>query len=626
MGGPIMHITSDEINRLIYSYFKDSGFEHSAYALAKESHLENSPCFAKHVPRGELVELLSKSLLYTEVECHFRGGELAANCKTAFSLLEAHLCSTEPAIQPPPPVGTVVDYYPGAPVIFSTPTVPLEADEKPKSKPVVPESSVKRKASLPPSSDNPAEKRPRTDPSDASVVTPVDRTYMVVYTPKDVVLMKHPESKTNTALCDPQPQPSSAIVSPSESKKLMSKPPPRQQGPADSQTNREAIRLLGGHLAEVFVCAWNPSKRNLLASGSKDAVMKIWNIPEPPNPFSFGPPPAEPVTTQFTTAEASDITCLSWNRQGTLLAISAYDCLLRICDTSGNVIYKSSDHKGPIFTARFSPTGRWLVTASLDHTSCVWDVHNKRLHRIFKAHEDCCLDVDWVSDNMFASCSADKVVHLLDVDHPNPVKSFRGHKDEINQLKVNPWGTRLASCSDDMTTRIWDVTNVSATPDDSIPGLGGFGSDSDPVVLNGHKHSVSTIEWFLPPQGTNEFIATGAFDATVRIWDSVTGSCERVLSDHKRPIYALSLSPNGAWLASGGGDGWLHIYTLRDFSKIWSWYAGPEKPGVFEIDWQGSHNGDEHEVDRIAMALECWKVGIIDIRRIPAVWDTRSWV
>ncbi|KAF9270724.1 WD40 repeat-like protein [Marasmius fiardii PR-910] len=605
-----MHITSDEINRLIYSYFKDSGFEHSAYALAKESHLENSPCFAKHVPRGELVELLSKSLLYTEVECHFRGGELAANCKTAFSLLEPHLCSTEPAVQPPPPVGAVVDYYPGAPVMYSTPLAP-ESDEKTKTDVIVPESSTKRKASLPPSSDNPAEKRPRTDPSDATTVA----------TPED-------QSKVNTTLPDSQPQPSSAIPStPSEIKKIMSKPPPRQQGPADSQTNREAIRLLGGHIAEVFVCAWNPARRNLLASGSKDAVMKIWNMPDPPNPFSFAPLPADPVTTKFTTAEASDITCLSWNPQGTLLAISAYDCLLRICDISGNVIYKSNDHKGPIFTARFSPSGRWLVTASLDHTSCVWDVHNLRLHRMFGAHEDCCLDVDWISDSMFASCSADKVVHLLSVDHPNPVKSFRGHKDEINQLKANPSGTRLASCSDDMTTRIWNVSNISTTPpDDSIPGLGGFGSDSNPVVLNGHKHSVSTIEWFRHPQVKNELIATGAFDATVRIWDSVTGQCERVLSDHKRPIYALSVSPNGAWLASGGGDGWLHIYTIKDFSKIWSWYAGPEKPGVFEIDWQAYDNGNGGEVDRIAMALECWKVGVIDIRRIPAVWDTRSWI
>ncbi|KAK1229779.1 hypothetical protein PQX77_001689 [Marasmius sp. AFHP31] len=620
-----MHITSDEINRLIYSYFKDSGFDHSAYALAKESRLEDSPCFAKHVARGELIELLSKSLLYAEVESHFRGGELAANCKTAFSLLEPHLCSTEP-----PPTG-VYDYDAVPPVIYPPPAGLPEPTTKPTATPVVPESTTKRKASLPPMSENPAEKRPRTEPIDSNANTtangmPPDRTYLVVYEQKDVVFIEHPESKDKPKQAEPQPPPKSAPVppaAPSESKKLMSKPAQRKQGPGDNATNLEAIRVLEGHTSEVFVCAWNPKKHNLLATGSKDAVVKLWNLPDPPSPFSFGPKPGEPVTSKFSTLDAADITCLSWNPQGTLLAIASYDQALRLCDTSGKIVYKTSEHKGPVFTARFSPSGRWLVTASLDNTACVWDIPMKRIHRVYKAHEDCCLDVDWISDTLFASCGADQSVYILSVDEANPLKSFKGHTDEINQIKVNPSGTRLASCSDDRQTRIWNLENISNSAD-LIPGLGGFGSDSDPVLLEGHRGSVSTIAWFNHPTTKTELIATGSFDGTVRIWDPVTGRCERVLNDHKRPIYALSVSPNSVWMASGGGDGWLYVYTLKDFNKIWSWFAGVDKPGVFEIDWQSHDYGDGQEVDRIAMALECWQVGVVDIRRIPAVWETRN--
>lgn len=71
------------------------GFNHSAFALRNEGRLQNSPYFAKHIPRGELIELLTKSLLYIEVESHWRGDELATNCKTGFSLLEPHTCSLE---------------------------------------------------------------------------------------------------------------------------------------------------------------------------------------------------------------------------------------------------------------------------------------------------------------------------------------------------------------------------------------------------------------------------------------------------------------------------------------------------------------------------------------------------
>ena len=43
--------------------------------------------------------------------------------------------------------------------------------------------------------------------------------------------------------------------------------------------------------------------------------------------------------------------------------------------------------KGPIFAVRFSPTGRWLLTASLDGSWCIGDVREKRLHRQVKVHK-----------------------------------------------------------------------------------------------------------------------------------------------------------------------------------------------------------------------------------------------
>lgn len=43
--------------------------------------------------------------------------------------------------------------------------------------------------------------------------------------------------------------------------------------------------------------------------------------------------------------------------------------------------------KGPIFATKFSPSGQWIATASLDSTSCVWDIKNKRLYRQYRNHE-----------------------------------------------------------------------------------------------------------------------------------------------------------------------------------------------------------------------------------------------
>ncbi|KAK7439835.1 hypothetical protein VKT23_017407 [Stygiomarasmius scandens] len=101
-----IEILSDEINRLIYSYFKDSGFEHSAFVLAKESGIECSPYFSAHIRRGELVELLAKSLLYIEAEYHYEVGAPANKCQSRFTLLGSHVCSEVP----PEPLPVVTDH------------------------------------------------------------------------------------------------------------------------------------------------------------------------------------------------------------------------------------------------------------------------------------------------------------------------------------------------------------------------------------------------------------------------------------------------------------------------------------------------------------------------------------
>jgi WD40 repeat protein len=63
-----------------------------------------------------------------------------------------------------------------------------------------------------------------------------------------------------------------------------------------------------------------------------------------------------------------------------------------------------------------------------------------------------------------------------------------------------------------------------------------------------------------------EFTSTvrTSFDATVRLWDSVTGECLKVLAEHQQgPVYALSFSPDGRWFGTGAEDGWVNIYSVK---------------------------------------------------------------
>ncbi|KAF8079015.1 WD40 repeat-like protein [Lyophyllum atratum] len=579
-----LRISADEVNCLIYAYLLDSGFTHSAFAVKMEGQLDRSPHASKHIPRGELIELLGKSLLYLEVESHWKGDALTNNCKSGFSLLEPHVCSLE-AI-PEKPVQ-----------ITPAPVTPIDTSMKPAKANGPPvDAALKRKDSpTTAATEGPAEKRAKKDPDDMDIDS----------------------SSDSTKAKPPPPEPVKPVNILTESiSKKPSKPKPRAQGPGDDTTNPSAILLLEGHKTEVFVCGFNPVKHELLATGSKDAVVNLWNLPKPPEgPDKFAAPVAPIVIDYFAKPEQGDLTSLHWNADGTLVAIGSYDSMLRVCTSTGSLYFSNPQHQGPIFATRFSKSGKWLLTASLDGTACLWDVKDRRLHKQYRCHTDCCLDVDWLDDETFATCGADHIIFIMRVNEPQPLKTLTGHMNEINQIKSNPSGTRLASCSDDMTARVWNVSSLGNA--DSIPGL--VASDAV-VVLEGHKHSVSTLGW-CPDQtiGAHPLVATSSFDGTARLWDSVTGECLKVFSDHKRPVYTLAFSPNGHWLATGSGDGWLHVYNVVAQEKRWSWYAGAERPGVFEIDWQVAEG-----INRIALALECRQVAVIDVTKIPALQDAPS--
>ncbi|KAK2461515.1 hypothetical protein APHAL10511_005978 [Amanita phalloides] len=568
-----IRVTADEINCLVYAFLIDSGFAHSAFTLRAEAQLDRSPLFHKHVIRGQLVELLCKALLYLEVEHHWKNNQVTLDCTAEFSLLELHQCSSD------------------APAKMSLSQLPV-ASEQPvyqSNVPVVSETTNKRKES-PMTLDEPSEKRAKRESDDMHADSSSESFKSKNQDAESAV------SRTMT--------PEIAPKKPKSREKFM-------QGPIDEST-AGAVTILQGHTTEVFVCAWNPKSHTMLASGSKDAVVNFWTLSDPSNSRSSSTSTPSPVSLKhFSKTESADLTSLHWSPDGQLLAIGSYDSILRISKPDGELYFTHAQHNGPIFATRFSMSGQWLLTASLDGTTCLWNVAEKRLHRQYRCHADCCLDVDWLDDWTFASCGADSHIHIMQVDSEETVKTLSGHENEINEIRCNSTGTRLASCSDDMTARIWNIENVSNSMD-SIPGL--MASDHA-VILRGHSHSVNTISWCPDrPPGTNELIATSSFDGTARIWDSVTGECLKVFADHRRPLFSLTFSPNGKWLATGSGDGWLHIYSVQTRTKRWSWYAGAEKPGVFEIDWQ------EHEgVSRLAVALECRQVAVIDTLGIPAL-------
>ena len=136
----------------------------------------------------------------------------------------------------------------------------------------------------------------------------------------------------------------------------------RPQGPGD-QTDPRVALMLPGHKSEVFVCAFNPKRHNLLASGqvlyiftllstyttycirSKDSIVNLWDLPDPPAD-GFAELPGEPlVLDDVAKSDQGDLTSFDWNPEGTLLAVGSYDSVLRVCTVEGSVYFSHGQHQ-----------------------------------------------------------------------------------------------------------------------------------------------------------------------------------------------------------------------------------------------------------------------------------------
>ena len=195
-------------------------------------------------------------------------------------------------------------------------------------------------------------------------------------------------------------------------------------GRSSGQFVEEEIVELIGHQSEVIGCAWNPQKKNLLASASGDSTVRFWTFPASavtlyevnPRTVNKNVKVLEHVLIKESD-RSYDVTCLEWRRDGGFLATGCYDGKARIWTAQGDLQKTLQRHTGPIFAVRWNINGKLLLTSGIDGLAIIWDVEGGGVRHLLQHHASTCLDADWRNETEFATSGSDKtqvnpLIHL----------------------------------------------------------------------------------------------------------------------------------------------------------------------------------------------------------------------
>ncbi|KAH8554684.1 WD40-repeat-containing domain protein [Umbelopsis sp. PMI_123] len=529
-----MSLTSEEINYLVFRYLQESGFRYSSYTFQHESQIHKSEYRNANVQPGALVDVLHKGLQYIDIETHLDEDGNEIECDVPMTLLGPHRCEVSKK------------GHKRAESVSSALTTGFKRERKEDKKNQKDRDKRVRK-------DN-----PQSPSAGQSIVngqeTTTNGTDYKEEGDGDDVVMADADQQTNSVI---------------------------------EIASSEAL-ILTGHQNEVFSCAWNPQIPLMVASGSGDATARLWQVP------AEGDDVPEPIVLNHlpNLNDNKDVTTLDWNPSGTLLATGSYDGQARIWTPRGELRCVMTQHRGPIFSLKWNKKGDLLLSGSADNTTVVWNPETGDMKQQFELHKLAILDVDWMDDTTFASCSTDQTIRLCKVGSTKPLRTWHGHEDEVNAVRWDPTGEWLASCSDDTTAKIW-------SPD----------SDQCVQEIRGHELQIYTLQWApyferSGPDASPRILATGSFDATIRIWDALRGTCLHVLKNHTEAVYSISFSPDARLLCSGSFDEMLNIWDAKKGTLLKT-YKG--NGGIFEVHFNKTG-------EKLAACTSSKQVVILDMK------------
>lgn len=400
------------------------------------------------------------------------------------------------------------------------------------------------------------------------------------------------------------------------------------------------IQELVGHSSAIRTATFSPDGKYLITT-SADSTVKIWNIRKGNligelqsssyysfNSANYSPDGKNIVTTEshigtkiWNATNGNFIKKLTENKQASFAAyslngkyiIEAGGFAPKILNaTDGEIAQELKGHSNYVYSSRYSPDGKYIVTTYGGGTNGIspkiwnpltgnvigelqggmidygmdaefspdgkyviisggkapdiWSMDDRKFVRKLDSQSPWIYHSAYSQDGKYiVTANENNIAELWDAATGNLIRKFIGHSKWVLNSSFSPDNKYIVTSSADYTARVWNVANG-----DSL------------LELNGHTGSVVSAVY--SPDG--KFILTAAEDSTARIWNATNGKLIKELLGHASYVNTAIYSPDGIYIATASLDGTIKIWNAIDGSlqNNFQWKNGEVNSAMFSPD------------------------------------------